>query len=190
MKKIWFLIVIVGIFCVCILYVYLRACELDRQWEQDRAALCSPFAWDFSEADLAGTWVSGFSGHWDTLYIRTDGTYRQVVHIELTEGDVIDYESDWQSWYLEYSDDNLPYLHLTGMRFCGMNPDIPCDRRNGGGHDFCRDERIEMNGEGILLVLNNSDIVEIPEGATRQAYISLFYPMGSENFYAYGYRDD
>jgi len=95
------------------------------------------------------------------------------VHIEFSRSSPIDYESDWQPWYVELSEDNIPYLHLTGMRFCGMNPDISCEIRDGGGHDFCRDEYIPMNGEGILIILG------------ERSY-NLHYPLGSENSWFYG----
>ncbi len=70
------------------------------------------------------------------------------------------------------------------MRFCGMNPDISCDRLIGGGYDFCQDKAIKIVNEGILLVLvspdSNSNGVD-----SYHNNISLFYPLGSENSWFY-----
>jgi hypothetical protein len=73
------------------------------------------------------------------------------------------------------SEDGITYLHLTDFAFCGMNSEIACRKRNGGGYDFCKDEYLHMEGEGILLVLAT------PSGK----YIHLHYPLGDENSYAY-----
>jgi hypothetical protein len=56
-----------------------------------------------------------------------------------------------------------------------MNIDISCNTRKGGGYDFCEDERLIMDDEGILLVLAT------PSGN----YIHLHYPLGGENSYGY-----
>ncbi len=128
----------------------------------------------FSEADLVGTWVATRLGDSDTLVIREDGTYKQIIHVEYTdytdEPDV-DYESDWQPWWLEYHESGIPYLHLKGMRFCAINPSFSCDQPTGymGWHDFCEDKTIAMDNEGILIVLGET----------------LDFPMGSENSWFY-----
>jgi hypothetical protein len=56
-----------------------------------------------------------------------------------------------------------------------MNSDISCEKRDGDGYDFCQDESILMNGEGILIVLETPD----------EHYYYLHYPLGSENSYMY-----
>ncbi len=103
---------------------------------------CSPPVGDFSQDNLVGTWIAGVPDQMDKLIIRADGTYKQIIHVVFAELPAIDYESGWQSWHLEYSEDNIPYLHLEGMRFCGMNPDISCEIRIGGGYDFCQDKMV------------------------------------------------
>ena len=100
--------------------------------------------------------------------------------MELAQGAPIDYQSDWQSWALDYSEAGIAYLHLTGMRFCGVNPDIPCEIRDGGGYDFCEDRYLPMNGEGVLIVLDT--------GGSR-SYRYLHYPLGSDNSYSYGLQE-
>ena len=128
-----------------------------------------------SEKDLIGTWKAGVPDHSDTLIIKSDGTYKQIVSVVFTDGQTIDYESDWHNWYIELSNKGITYLHLKNYAFCGMNADISCNTRNGGGYDFCEDERLIMEGEGILLVLVT------PSGN----FIHLHYPLGGENSYAY-----
>ncbi len=73
----------------------------------------------------------------------------------------MDFESDWQYWDLEYSEDNLPYLHMEGMRLCAYVPDlIDCDQPGGGEedqstfnagywYDFCKEEMMLMPNEGV-----------------------------------------
>jgi hypothetical protein len=82
---------------------------------------------------------------------------------------------------LDYSEDTIPYLHLTGFAFCGMNTDIPCEKRDGGGYDFCQDKQLDMNGEGTLIVLEATD--------GGKNYYYLFYPLGSENSYVYSLQE-
>lgn len=145
--------------------------------KDNRSSRCVPPPKGFSSQDLIGTWVAGVPNQRDTLILRDDGKYRQYVHIEIANQAPIDYVSEWQNWYLERSEEDILYLHLEGMRFCGMNPDIPCDRLIGGGYDFCQDRAIKMINEGILLVLvspgSNSNSVD-----SYQNNISLFYPLG------------
>jgi hypothetical protein len=149
---------------------------------------CPSLPEGFSEAELVGTWMAGWSDHSDTLIIRADGTYKQIVHVEFVDRSPIDYESGWQSWRLEYSEDNIGYLHLDGFRFCGMNPDIPCEKRIGDGYDFCRDETIIMDNEGILLVLA-SRAKASPGTQVPLHDIHLAYPLGSENSWPYALQE-
>ncbi len=155
--------------------------------QNENAPRCTPPIGNFSESDLIGTWVEVRAKSEDTLIIRADGTYKQIVHIEYAELPPTDYESDWQPWRLEYSKDNIPYLHLTGYAFCGMNSAIPCSQRDGDGHDFCQNKYVPMNSEGILIVLGG--LKERPSASGPRYYYFLFYPLGSENSYAYSYQE-
>ena len=126
---------------------------------------------DFSEADLVGTWWAGYASYpkrSDTLVIREDGTYKQTIHLDVP---TVDYESDWQRWWLEYHTSGIPYLHLEGMRFCAINPSFNCNDPTGHmvWYDFCEDTSIAMDNEGILIVLGKT----------------LDFPMGSENSWFY-----
>ena len=138
-------------------------------------ARCLPLAQGFSTEELVGTWVAGTPDQSDTLIINTGGTYKQIIHVEFVDRSPIDYESNWQLWHLEYSLDHIGYLHLEGFRFCGMNAGISCEKRDGGGYDFCHDESIEMKDEGILLVLPTKG----------ESSVHLAYPLGSENSWSY-----
>jgi hypothetical protein len=169
---------LVGLCFVCA-FLYEVVLPLLLPAERENGPRCSSFADMIDESKLIGTWFAGNPDHSDTLIIKDSGLYKQLVHIEFPEQSPIDYESDWQSWHLEYSEENIGYLHLDGMSFCGMNSAISCSVRDGGGYDFCRDEYLPMNDEGILLVL----------GTPNQESIFLFYPLGSENSYVYSKQE-
>ena len=149
---------------------------------------CLPPPTNFSDATLVGTWEAGVPRHRDTLTISADGTYSQRVYIEFPEGPPLDYQTEALPWHISYSSEGIPYLHLTGYSFCGMNSAIPCTTADGGGHDICRNERIPMNGEAILLVLATSDTY--PQLGQGTVYCYLHYPLGSENSYVYARQDD
>ena len=168
-------IIIISIASICIIAGGILSITSSIYPQSDQTQGCSPASIDISEQNLIGTWNAGVPDHSDTLIIKADGTYKQIVSIILANGQTIKYEGDWQDWYLEFSNNSVAYLHLKNYAFCGVNDEIPCSVRNGGGHDFCEDEHIEMDGEGILLVLPT------PSGA----YIYLHYPFGVDNSYAY-----
>jgi hypothetical protein len=88
--------------------------------------MCTPPPEGFSEQDLVGTWEGRSIGISDTLIIREDGTYKQIIHINYETEPDIDYETDWQPWRLEYVD-GIPYLHLEGMRLCAINTNLSCE---------------------------------------------------------------
>lgn len=140
----------------------------------------------FTQDDLLGTWVAGGPRKNDTLIIRQDGTYKQIVHYDPATGPDLDYESDWQPWWLEYSDTGIPYLHLDGMSICGWNPEIDCDRPGGGGYDLCADRSLPQTNAVILIVLGVPDYVDQND---PKAYpprgILLEMPLGSENSWEY-----
>ena len=169
-------VVRLGIIGTCLLCIISCLPFTTKIEQQEGVSRCSPPVENFSEKDLVGVWVAQNPNHKDTLTIKANGTYKQVIHIELADESLpIDYVSDWQAWHLEYSEDNIPYLHLVGMRFCGMNTDISCEIRDGGGYDFCQDKYLRMNGKGILIVLETSD----------GRYNYLHYPLGSEGSWIY-----
>jgi hypothetical protein len=136
----------------------------------------------FSESDLIGTWKAGFGVRTDTLVIQADGTYKQFIQMTAFN---VDYESEWQQWRLEKSEEGNPHIYLEGLRLCAVFPDsISCDHPGGGEdviwNDFCQHEGVKMTDEGVLIVLGSSAISQPPRG------IRLFLPsIWSENPYAY-----
>jgi hypothetical protein len=151
MRKMFFL---VGIVVVAVL----AGCAPVKE-EKNR---CKPPPQGFTETDLVGTWVKKHLDlRSDTLIIKEDGTYKQIIHLEAYS---VDYESDWLPWYIEYTDDDIPYLHMEGLRLCAHVPDLRgCDQAGGGDYDwnafnsgewfdYCHDKWMVQKGEGILLV--------------------------------------
>jgi hypothetical protein len=176
-------IIFLAIFSFCgIIYtaIFISSSIIEKQ----NRSRCTPLPEGFSQSELIGTWVAGSPKHSDTLIIRANGTYKQIVHVELSESPPINYISDWQSWHLQRSEGNITYIYLEGMRFCGMNPEIPCQERNSGGYDFCTDKYIDMNNEGILIVLA-ADSDQLPGTNVPKYYLHLDYPLGSENSWSY-----
>lgn len=128
---------------------------------------CKPPPQGFTEADLVGTWWMGHKGSPmvdDTLIIRKNGTYKQIIYLEYAYIPDVNYESDWLSWHIEQSDDDIPYLHMEDLRLCAHAPDLRgCDQIGGGDYDweafnagewydYCHDKWMVQKNEGILLV--------------------------------------
>jgi hypothetical protein len=140
------------IFCLGLLTMLISA-SCNPKTEQVTG--CQPPPKSFSELSLVGTWHSMSPAASDTLIIKADNTYKQIIHM-LVDGIAFDYESDWQTWWLEEQENEIPHLHLSGYRVCAYWPEITCETEGGGdGYwtDFCQEKRVEMDGEGIFLVL-------------------------------------
>jgi hypothetical protein len=120
----------------------------------------------FSDRDLLGRWTSppNPDSRFDILVFREDGLYKQIIHLDSPE---YDYESGWLPWRIEYADDGVPYLYLTGMRLYAYLPGLLERGVVGGGDryflDWCRPvempggkqifQGIQMPpGEGVLTV--------------------------------------
>jgi hypothetical protein len=140
------------IFCLGLLTMLISA-SCNPKTEQVTG--CQPPPKSFSELSLVGTWHSMSPAASDTLIIKADNTYKQIIHM-LVDGIAFYYESDWQTWWLEEQENEIPHLHLSGYRVCAYWPEITCETEGGGdGYwtDFCQEKRVEMDGEGIFLVL-------------------------------------
>lgn len=134
---------------------------------------------DFSSSNLVGTWIAGRPDWSDTLIIKEDGTYKQILHLR-SNTVTYDYESKWQSWWIEAQSNSVPYLHLTGYRVCAYWTEIGCDQVGGGKEywtDFCQGTGTEVPGggvldgkgmqmpnEGILLIMGAPRTAEFPQG--------------------------
>ena len=137
------------------LVLFLVACSAN---QNDKFDACLPPS-NFTEEDLIGTWKTGTADINDTLIIKGDGTYKQIIH---SETPAFDYESDWQPWRLEYAESGLPYLHLEGMRLCVYWEQIDCKLPSGNvyeWYDFCQEKWIKMIDEGILIVVGPDEII-------------------------------
>jgi len=119
---------------------------------------CIPLPEGFSESDLFGTWVAGspvYPTSSDTLIIRDNGTYKQIIKLEFQS---IEYESDWQAWWFEYRDNGTGYLHLDDYRICAATTEDSCDWINDGNMpyaDVCDGQWMDpypLPGEIILVV--------------------------------------
>ena len=124
---------------------------------------------EFIPENLVGTWKTGWSKRNDTLIIKENGTYKQIIHVETP---AYDYESDWLPWTLEETENGIPKLHLVGMRLCVYWPQADCAQPGGGEsdcYDFCSEEWMQMNNEGILLVLGPPEKITLPSPS-----VSLF----------------
>jgi len=135
---------------------------------------------DFTESDLVGTWWAGNSGYperSDTLTIKGDGTYKQIIHLKEEN---YDYESDWQPWRIVTSESGAIFAHLVGMRLYAYNPNLIEDEVVGGGDalfvDFCTVEILKPGGkkiyrgtqmppgEGVLIVMRDPSIIDRAPG--------------------------
>jgi hypothetical protein len=134
--------------------------------------LCTLPSEGFTVADLVGTWIAGTPDQRDTLIIKADGTYKQIIHIEFSELPPKNFESDWQKWWLERGNNGVPVLHLEGYRLCGYNAGISCDILGGSGVHMCQVDYKEIAGEGVLYVMGESEI-------------TLSLPLGLEDSYGY-----
>ena len=112
------------------------------------------------------------------LIIRGDGQYKQIIRMEIP---AVEYESDWQPWWLEYSESGTPYLHLEGMRLCVAEPELDCEQPGGGQeiwHSVCDNRSGLLINEGILAVIGPVEGFDNPpRGITLFLYER--YPLGS-----------
>lgn len=119
----------------------------------------------FKESDLIGTWYAGHSKRNDTLILREDGKYKQILNVQIPE---YHYESEWRDWWVEDRGSGTPYLHLEGMHLCVYHIGRDCKVEGGGPgawYDFCEKRSVLMPGEGILPVLGTpKGLVQPPRG--------------------------
>ena len=141
-------------FILLIIIVLLYACNSN---QNDDGEGCTPPPVSFSESDLIGTWVSRTLDDSDTIILREDGQYKQIIHKETP---AFDDESGWQPWWIEHTENGIPHLHLEGMRMCVYWSHKDCNQQGGGEtrwYDFCQDEWIQTPDDGVLMVLGVPD---------------------------------
>ncbi len=157
-----------GNILLCIIVFSLCGCTLSSTHDR-RPNPCPTTPIKFTVSDLIGTWKAGWSERNDTLILREDGTYKQIIYVASPP---FDYESEWLTWNVELSNHNIPYVHLKGMRLCVYWEGIDCSQIGGAESewlDFCDGKWTKMPGEGILIVMGTPDgFIQPPRG------ISLF----------------
>ena len=110
----------------------------------------------FQESDIVGTWRAGWSEFNDTLIIKSNGFYKQIIIDQSTS---FSYESEWKRWWLEYGEGGTPYLHLDGMHLCVYIASSDCQSEGGGDknwYDSCAERIVQMPGKGILAIVGAS----------------------------------
>ena len=140
---------------LCILLVAILLCSCNSEEEDSVGCTLPPEG--FTKEDLIGTWVARYLTTpkvSDTLIIRGDGLYKQLIHLEVP---AFDYESDWQPWRVEYNELGTPYLYMDGMLLYAYVPELIEKETIGGGDfywtDLCLRKLIKMPpGEGVLIV--------------------------------------
>jgi len=149
-------------------------------------ANCPPLPENFKEADLIGTWVAEYTFDTDTLILREDGKYKQIYDNPKTG---FHYESDWQTWWIEYREVGYLWLHLDGMRRCDDLPDV-CKQEGGGTGrrtiDSCEYVDVPQRGEVVLVVTGASEKEHPPRGIwLRQTRLA-----GSEWYYSFRLQEE
>jgi hypothetical protein len=126
---------------------------LDSQGQQLESLRCIPPPSGFSQSDLVGTWVGERFGNIDTLIIRSNGQYRQVIRSNESS---IAFDGEWLPWRLDYETEGLPYIHLERMRLCAYWTEMECSEEGGGNliwYDPCKGAWFKMPNEGVLIAL-------------------------------------
>lgn len=177
MRKEWKIvigIIVVLALPVAMCVICLGASSLISFYRTDKkteSPACLPLPTSFSESDLVGTWTGYYFGHIDKLIIQADGTYKQIY-----SGDYINFESDWQKWYIEYDKYGYLRLHLAGMRRCdGLESE--CNDPGGGLPSSrtvvnpCPSGEVILDDEVILFVTGTTS--DVPLGILlRQARLA------------------
>ena len=132
--------------------------------QEEGIPACLPLPNDFNELDLVGTWKANYFGDVDKLIIREDGTYKQIFISEY-----INFESDWNEWYISSEREGYIRLHLIGMRRCGGETiESECNDPNGGlpgsseAINPCVPAFVTMNDEVVVFVTGTNR--DVPRG--------------------------
>jgi hypothetical protein len=175
-----------------ILCLFCYACNPPIFRDDNMKNQCQPLPRGFSNASLTGTWIaeSLVQGITDTLYIRADGTYKQIIHIGKPNPNDIDYESDWQSWRFEPRPNGTGYLHMEGFRGCAATPEESCEMVNNGKTpqaDACEGKWMEPDpaaGENVLVV-NGYPFLDPNQKISHPFSLTLFRGFESSSWEYY-----
>lgn len=138
------------------------------------------------ESDLIGTWQTLDPDNLDTLIIRDDHKYKQIIHrVRSQYYPAAEYQGDWQPWWVQYNPKSVPYLHLQGMHTCVSNRLLSCDTPGNGGGDPCIGGGIYAQNEVILLIMRR-----LPEdrlAGSASIFLELVYdPEGAMTYVKQG----
>jgi hypothetical protein len=110
----------------------------------------------FSVDDLSGIWTAQTIGRSDTLILRSDGHYKQIVHIETPR---TDYESEWLPWSIEGMG-YIAYVRLDGLSLCAVWGQSEClvHENDNYSRNVCMDSSLH-HPPGIirLTIIGNRD---------------------------------
>ena len=157
---------------------------------------CNPLPEEFSQADLIGIWsATRNSGQSviDTLIIRDDGMYKQIIQIEKTDDILVHVEADWEPWRFDTNDEGIGYLHLAGMHVCERLGEDACEWHDETGSfrsDYCMGSLLEPAlGEHILIVAGFPIYDENVATPDRAKQFDLSLSMGFESSpWSYSYE--
>ncbi len=113
----------------------------------------------FSLVDIIGTWeyknyISENAVEIDTLVIRSDGFYQQVLSLQNPK---IYYMSEWLPWQLKEIAPGNFRLYIEGMNLCLYLDVNHCEEINEGftssqGMDVCLDEFVITENAGYFII--------------------------------------
>ena len=180
MKRFIHYSILIILVLTCIGCIFL---SIKYEWFKRTTITCSPPPDWFSEKDLAGKWTAWGDDVEETIIIREDGTYKQIIFINLNkDNEPVEYETEWQSWSLEYgSEKEIPYLFLQGFRVCGSyanyGHEVDCNKVFEGRtvwSDCCSGYPRERElGETILTIVGPPNYRE-PSGTMEDVELIDF----------------
>lgn len=150
---------------ILLLMLVLYACVRNPAEEQDSS--CNPNKDGASVVDFVGTWVARRSIYPlvnDTLIIKVDGTYKQIINIESPE---TTYESEWLPWRIVYNEYGVLYLFMEGMTLCGYDRTENCaPEMDGVYYEPCYDT-FENSPENGVMLLSYRDTLQYISSSIR-----------------------
>lgn len=135
--------------------------------DKNKIESCPSLPENFAKDHLVGSWIGSYFENTERLLIREDGTYKQIF-----SNDFLNFESDWQEWYIEYDPNGYVRLHMVGMRRCdGLESE--CNDPGGGlpGHTFvinpCENNSMTYPDNEVILFVTGS-LSDVPRGIMLQ----------------------
>jgi hypothetical protein len=137
---------------------------------------------DYSESDLIGTWQGRYLEDTDTLIIREDGLYKQILDAPTRD---FYYESEWLPWRITETLNGIQYLYFEDMRMCVYYSREACEVPDQGVHswrDLCNDRNMITPGNGVLMVLGTNERYKQPPRGI------VLVSLSAETYHSVGYE--